>query len=123
MADTPRDSDRPDAGPDEIVVTDRLEHVRVRRVPKFSVFLLFGAGLGLITALVLTYVYDGTANQSPNTGLVYTQGQVFGFLALICVAVGLAVFGVLALVLDRVLSTHTREVVVDRETVHHTPAA
>jgi hypothetical protein len=48
---------------------------------------------------------------------VYSQGQVFGFLALICIAVGLALGGVVALVFDRRSSSHTREVTIDRESV------
>ena len=76
-----------------------------------------------VTALILTFAYDGTVNQSPNTGMVYSQGQVFGFLALICVAVGIAVFATIAIVLDRRSSRRTREVMVDRETVHRLPEA
>jgi hypothetical protein len=123
MADQPLDPDTPHARPSapaepaETVVEDHIERVRVRRAPKFSVFLIVGAALGMLTALILTFAFNGTANQSPNTGLVYTQGQVFGFLALICVAVGVAVFGILALVLDRTSRRRTREVTVDRETV------
>lgn len=95
----------------------RRERVRVRRAPKFSVFLVVGAALGLLTAAILTFVYDGTAHQSPNTGMVYTSGQVFGFLALICVTIGIAVFAVLALLFDRASRRRTREVTIDRETV------
>jgi hypothetical protein len=95
----------------------RTERVTVRRAPKFSVFLIVGAALGLLVALILTFVFNGTANQSPNTGLVYSQGQVFGFLALICATVGIAVFGVLALILDRASRRSARQVMVDRETV------
>ena len=86
-------------------------------------FVIVGAVLGLLTALILTFAYDGTVNQSPNTGMVYSQGQVFGFLALICVAVGIAVFATIAIILDRRSSRHTREVMVDRETVHRLPEA
>jgi hypothetical protein len=122
MADQPLDPElrEPDASPSdpsETVVEDRIERVRVRRAPKFSVFLIAGGLLGLLTAAILTFAFDGTANQSPNTGLVYTQGQVFGFVALICVTVGIAVFGILALILDRTMGRRTREVTVDRETV------
>ncbi|QIG41118.1 potassium transporter Trk [Microbacterium sp. 4R-513] len=100
----------------------RSETVRVRRAPKFSVFLLLGAGLGLLTALILTYAFNGTLTQSQNTGLVYSPGQVFGFLALICVTVGVAVFAIIALILDRVSRKRTREVTVDRETVQGSDA-
>ncbi|WP_345801129.1 potassium transporter Trk [Microbacterium sp. AZCO] len=100
----------------------RTERVRVRRAPKFSVFLVVGAGLGLLTALILTFSFNGTSGQSANTGLIYSSGQVFGFLALICVTIGVAVFAVLALILDRTVGRRTREVTVDRETVQEPDA-
>ena len=99
-------------------VGDRIETVRVRRAPKYAVFLIAGAGLGLLVALILTFASDGTADTSPNTGMIYSQGQVFGFLALICITAGLVVGAVTALILDRVLARRTREVTVDRETIH-----
>jgi hypothetical protein len=126
MADKPLDPDFPDADasdPSETIVEDHIQRVRLRRAPKFSVFVIAGAVLGLLTALILTYAYDGTVNQSPNTGMVYSQGQVFGFLALIGVAVGIAVFATIAIILDRRSSRHSREVMVDRETVHRLPEA
>ena len=99
-------------------VDDRVETVRVRRAPKISVFLLVGAGLGILTALILTFAFSGTSDESPNTGLVYSQGQVFGFLVLICVSAGVVVGGVVALILDRMSSRRARDVVVDHESVH-----
>ena len=110
MPDSPTPPTTPGAGA-------RPETVRVRRAPKFSVFLLVGAGLGLVTALILTFAFNGSSAQSENTGLIYSSGQVFGFLALICVTVGVAVFAILALVLDRASRRRTREVTVARETV------
>jgi hypothetical protein len=110
MSDTPRTPLTPGDGA-------HIERVRVRRAPKFSVFLIVGAILGILVALILTFAFDGTVNQSPNTGLVYTTGQVFGFLALICVTAGVVVFGVLALILDRTSGRRAREVTVDRRTV------
>ena len=80
---------------------DRIESGRVRRAPKFSVFLLVGAVLGLVVALILTFAFDGTAGVSPNTGIQYSQAQVFGFLALICVTIGVLLGGLVALVFDR----------------------
>lgn len=100
------------------VVEDHIETVQVRRSPKYGVFLALGAAVGIIVALILTFSFDGSLFESPNTGMVYSLGQVFGFLALICVTGGVLVFGVLALVLDRTVGRRTREVTVDRETVH-----
>ena len=44
-------------------------------------------------------------------------GQVFGFLLLVCIPVGLALAGLVALWFDRRSSKHTREVTVDHESV------
>ena len=112
-------SPRPDETRDDrAVIQDRIETVRVRRSPKYSVFLIGGAGLGILVAMILTFAFNGTGDVSPNTGLVYSQMQVFGFVALICITAGVALGGVVALILDRVLARRSREVVVDRETVH-----
>lgn len=99
-------------------IVDHIETVRVRRAPKYGVFLAVGAGLGLLAAMILTFVFNGTGGVSPNTGLVYSQSQVFGFLALILITVGIVAGGVTALVLDRVFARRAREVTVDRESVH-----
>ena len=98
--------------------SDRIEVVRMRRAPKFSVFLVVGAGVGILAALILTFAFQGTAGESPNTGLVYSPLQVFGFLALICISVGLALGGTIAVVLDRRSSRRALDVTVDHETVH-----
>lgn len=110
------DAARPQAEPAAIIV-DHIETVRVRRAPKYSVFLAAGAAVGILVAMILTFVYDGTGGISPNTGLVYSQMQVFGFLALIFITVGVVAGGVTALILDRVLAKRTREITVDRESV------
>ena len=100
---------------------DRLETVRVRRAPKISVFLIVGGAVGLLAALILTFAFNGTAEPSPNTGVEYSQGQVFGFLALICVPIGIALAAVTALILDRRSQRRTHEVTVDHESVHVDP--
>ncbi len=99
-------------------IDDHVERVRVRRAPKFSVFLVAGAALGILAALILTFAFSGTDSASPNTGLLYTQGQVFGFLTLICVTAGVALGAIVALIFDRRSSRHTREVIVDHLSVH-----
>jgi ABC-type Na+ efflux pump permease subunit len=100
---------------------DRVESVRVRRAPKISVFLILGAALGVLVAMILTFAFNGTAEVSPNTGMEYSPGQVFGFLMLICVPVGLALAGVVALILDRRSRRHTHEVAVDHTSVQVDP--
>ena len=106
-----------DAAEPGAVIEEHIETVRLRRSPKYAVFLAAGAGLGVIVAMILTFAFNGTVGTSPNTGMVYSSGQVFGFLMLICVTVGVVVGGVTALILDRVLAKRTRDVTVDRESV------
>ncbi|TQJ30520.1 hypothetical protein FBY39_0972 [Microbacterium sp. SLBN-146] len=122
MADTAHVPQEPESAasgsPSQPHVSDRIEVVQVRRAPKFSVFLALGAALGLVVAMILTFAFQGTTDESPNTGLIYTQGQVFGFLALICIPVGLALAGTVAVILDRRSSRHMRDVTVDHESVH-----
>ncbi|MDW4574317.1 potassium transporter Trk [Microbacterium sp. M3] len=100
---------------------DRIETVRVRRAPKISVFLILGAALGVLVAMILTFAFNGTAEVSPNTGVEYTQGQVFGFLVLICAPIGIALGGIVALIFDRRSRRHTHEIAVDHESVHVDP--
>jgi hypothetical protein len=111
------DDRRAEAAPVEYTVEEHIETLRLRRSPKYSVFLVAGAGLGVLAAMILTFAFNGTGDTSPNTGLVYTSSQVFGFLALICITVGVVLGGLTALVLDRMLAKRTRDVVVDRESV------
>jgi drug/metabolite transporter (DMT)-like permease len=100
---------------------DHIETVRVRRAPKISVFLILGAGLGVLVAMILTFAFNGTSEASPNTGVEYSQSQVFGFLVLVCAPIGLALGGIVALIFDRRSRRHTHEVTVDHASVHVDP--
>lgn len=118
MSTPPQTPDQPERTASvDGAVDDEIQRVRVRRAPKIPVFLVLGAALGIFVAMILTFAFDGSANPAPN-GAVYSSGQVFGFLALICGAAGLALGGVVALILDRTVGRRSREVTVDHETVH-----
>ncbi|WP_125130172.1 potassium transporter Trk [Microbacterium sp. 10M-3C3] len=95
-----------------------VETVRVRRAPKYGVFLIAGAVLGLIVAAILTTAFQGTAQPSPTTGTVYTPLQVFGFVALICVPIGLALGGAVAVILDLTVGRRTRDLRAGHQSVH-----
>lgn len=101
--------------------TARVETARVRRVPKYGVFIALGAIVGVVAALILTFAFDGSARISENTGLEYTSGQVFGFVLLGCIPVGIALSALVALVLDRVARRKTREVRIVHDRVRVTP--
>lgn len=102
-------------------VHDHVETVRVRRAPKITVFLLLGAALGVLLALILTFAFNGTAETSPNTGFEYSQGQVFGFLLVACIPIGIAVGAVVALILDRRSRRRAQDVAVDHSSIHTAP--
>lgn len=97
-----------------VYVRDDIEMATVRRAPKYGVFLGAGAFLGILVALILTVVIDGS-DISPYTQVVYSELQVFGFTALICVVAGVTLAAIIALVFERVLSRRTRRVTVDHE--------
>ncbi|MCM3778226.1 potassium transporter Trk [Microbacterium hydrocarbonoxydans] len=87
----------------------------VRRVPRYGVFMGIGVVLGIIVAGILTMV--GSYEPSEAIDVVYPPGQVFGFLLLWTVPVGLALGGVVGLILERVSRRHDRTVRVEHETI------
>lgn len=84
--------------------------VRVHRSPRYFRFMLTGAILFAIVALVLTFAFP----ENPT----YDRGTVFGFLLAICVVVGVALGALIALLIDRATSRHARSVQADRIDVH-----
>ena len=91
--------------------------VMVRRAPRFGRFIILGAILGAIVALILTFAFDGRA---PENELVqFDKGQVFGFLLLICGAVGVGLGAVVALIIDRTLARRAEAGIAEHESTHH----
>lgn len=87
----------------------------VRRVPRYGVFMGVGVVLGIIAAAILTWT--GSYEPSGALDVVYPPGQVFGFLLLWTAPIGLALGGVVGLILERVARRHDRLVRVAHETV------
>jgi len=112
----PRSADSPAE-----LIEDRVESATVRRAPKILVFLVLGAALGVLVALVLTFAFgvvdDSGMEPSTVSAVSYSKGQVLGFLVLVCGVAGLALGGIVALVLDWTVGRRTRRVQVDRERV------
>ena len=81
----------------------------LRRAPRLPVFLVLGAVLGAIAALVLTAV----GNLDPKVGF----GATFGYLCLWCIPVGLVVGALVAIVIDQVSRRRAKLVTVERASV------
>lgn len=88
--------------------------VRVQRSPRYFRFMLTGALVFAVVALVLTFSFP----ENPT----YDRGAVFGFLLAICATVGVTLGALLALVLDRAATRRARTVQADRIDVR-VPAA
>jgi len=95
--------------------TPEIVEARVRRAPRWGVFLGIGVGVGVVLAFALTVF--GNFGASEATQVSYPFGQVFGFLLLWTVPAGIAVFGIIALIFERAARRSERVVRVDHETV------
>ncbi|GGM38692.1 potassium transporter Trk [Microbacterium saperdae] len=87
----------------------------VRHVPRYGVLMGIGVVVGVIAAGILTWI--GSFDESQALDVVYPPGQVFGFLLLWTVPIGIALGGIAGLILERVARRHDRVVRVERETI------
>ena len=90
--------------PTETVVSE--DTVLVRRSPRYLNFMIVGAVAGALLAFLLTVIFPQNDEFDP--------AQVFGFLLLGGVTIGIAISSVVAMVLDRIVGRSATEVVVDR---------
>ncbi|WP_104162551.1 hypothetical protein [Cryobacterium sp. N22] len=98
--------------PTETVVSE--ETLVVRRSPRYTSFMIVGAVVGALLALLLTVIFPRNADFDP--------AQVFGFLLLGGVAIGVAVSCLIAMVLDRIVGRSSTTVLVDRLDANSTSA-
>ncbi|GAB3041314.1 hypothetical protein GCM10027052_23650 [Parafrigoribacterium mesophilum] len=84
--------------------------VSIRRAPRYGRFLLAGAALGVIAALVATSVVP----VDPNVGF----SAMFGYLLLYGVPVGLGLGAATGVLLDRRASARAGTVIAGKMTVH-----
>jgi len=89
--------------------------VRIRRAPRLGIFLALGGALGLIAALVLTTVFD----VDPNVGFTGT----FAYIALYSIPIGIALLGVVGLIIDRVSRSRATTVSAEHDVTQASPAA
>ena len=99
MSDTPADDE-------QLEETVTPAEVRVRRSPRYFRFMITGAVIFAIVALILTFSFP----ENPT----YDRGSVFGFLLAIGVVVGVALGAVVALLVDRTTARRARSVQADR---------
>ena len=96
----------------------------MRRSPKYGNFALLGALLGAVVAFVLTVSIPLDYQYARDNGFAeYSQLQIFGFLLLIGLIVGIGLALTIAILLDRLGSTKSRIVEADKVDVHEAPDA
>ncbi|MBB5642882.1 hypothetical protein [Cryobacterium roopkundense] len=101
---TPPPNDRP-ADTESVIAEDTLS---VHRSPRYKNFMILGAVVGVVSALVLTVAFPDSAD--------FNKAQIFGFLLLACLAAGVLLGSIVALVLDRAIGRRSHRVVADRLT-------
>ncbi|MBB5633226.1 uncharacterized protein YqgC (DUF456 family) [Cryobacterium mesophilum] len=92
MSDSPREADE-----------EERTTVTIRRAPKFSVFVVVGALVGIIAALVLASIYPA----DPAVGF----GATFGLLSLFGIAFGGLIGAAVAILFDRRASRRATQVI------------
>ncbi|MFM9919213.1 hypothetical protein [Lacisediminihabitans sp. H27-G8] len=87
--------------------------VTVRRIPRYSRFLIIGAGLGAVATFILTASFPS----DPQVGF----GALFGYFLLFGVPIGVVLGAVVAILLDVVLTRRARTVLAERTMVDPLP--
>ena len=107
------DAAQPDAaqlGPAQTTVETE---VMVRRIPRYSRFLIIGAGLGAVATFILTASFPS----DPKVGF----GALFGYFLLFGVPAGAVIGAVVAILLDIGLTRRARTGLAERTTVDPLP--
>lgn len=113
MTDDKPQGDVPAAGdpprePKRVTSEDR---VSVRRAPRYPRFIILGAGLGAVVTFIVTALFP----VDPAVGF----GALFGYFALVGVAVGAALGALAAVILDAVATRRAQQL--DAERTIETP--
>jgi hypothetical protein len=87
--------------------------VTVRRIPRYSRFLIIGAGLGAVATFILTASFPA----DPKVGF----GALFGYFLLFGVPAGAVIGAVVAILLDIGLTRRARTGMAERTTVDPLP--
>ncbi|MBG6108555.1 GlsB/YeaQ/YmgE family stress response membrane protein [Frigoribacterium sp. CG_9.8] len=87
--------------------------VTVRRIPRYSRFLIIGAGVGAIATFILTASFPS----DPSVGF----GALFGYFLLFGMPAGALIGAIMAILLDTVLTRRARTGMAERTTVDPLP--
>jgi len=85
----------------------------MRRIPRYSRFLIIGAGLGAVATFILTASFPS----DPKVGF----GALFGYFLIFGVPAGFVIGAVIAIVLDTGLKRRARNVMAEHTTVDPLP--
>jgi len=103
------DAEQPDAEQPGPAQTTVETEVTVRRIPRYSRFLIIGAGLGAAATFILTASFPS----DPKVGF----GALFGYFLLFGVPAGAVIGAVVAILLDIGLTRRARTGLAERTTV------
>lgn len=109
-------STAPDSPPEAPASTTRDE-VRVRRTPKYPVFIFGGMILGVIVTFIAVSVAPG--RNDDNTPFL----QAFGYFVLYGLAIGACVGSLVAILIDAVLSRGAKNIEAERVSAEGVPQA
>ncbi|SMH42122.1 hypothetical protein SAMN06295885_1877 [Rathayibacter oskolensis] len=98
--------------PDDVEII--REEVEMRRSPRVWRILALGAGLGAITAFVLTFALPETEG--------FSTGQIFGFSLLLFITLFGALAGLVVVILDRVVGRRVVRVAAERTVARESAA-
>lgn len=101
------------SSPDQPRSTVTSDEVRVRRAPKYGRFIIAGALLGFIGALIATTAFP----VDEKVGFV----PMLAYLSCYGIPAGVVVFSVIAIVVDRATARRARTVQAERESVEAPP--
>ncbi|MET4782183.1 hypothetical protein [Glaciihabitans sp. UYNi722] len=93
--------------------TTAVTQVRIRRAPKYPVFIILGAGLGAAVTFILTALFP----IDPNVGF----GALFGYFALYGIPVGAVAGALVAILLDLLSNRRAKTLDAEHTTVDAEP--
>ena len=109
MTDQPAGEPEPAASVVPAAAEARRDRVTVRRSPRYGRFIILGAGLGAVVTFVLTNLFP--------TDEAVGFGALFGYFLLFGIPAGAAIGGLVAVVLERVVSGRSAQLEFERERV------